>query len=238
MPKSSVLPVIASRLADRGSQSAMVQDRERSRTFEWSFLGLYALLLALVTSRYSMGYDEMQAWLIARDSNSLASLFHNMRYEAHPALSHLILYIPAHISWNPVCMQVINYVFAVAEAWLILSARKLHWSIRALAIFSFYGFYRYGVFPRNYMLAMLLLTAAARCLLAERQHRKLAILFLALSINTHFFAIPIAAILFLQMFCVHQRTCIGLKLTNIGRQFITISAPRVMLGRHSFRPIT
>jgi hypothetical protein len=99
---------------------------------------------------------------------------------------------------------VINYVFAVAEAWLILSARKLHWSIRALTIFFFYGFYRYGVFPRSYMLAMLLLTAAARCLLAERQHRKLAILFLALSINTHFFAIPIAAILFLQMFCISK----------------------------------
>ena len=144
----------------------------------------------------------MQAWLIARDSNSLADLFHNMHYEGHPLLWQLILYIPAHISWNPITMQVINYLFAVAEAWLILSARKLHWSIRALAIFSFFAFYQYGVHARNYMLAMLLLTAATRCLLAKRPHRKLSILFIALSINAHFFAIPIAAVLFIQMYCL------------------------------------
>jgi hypothetical protein len=160
------------------------------------------LLLALVSSRHAMGGDEMQAWLIARDSNSLADLFHHMRYEGHPALWQLILYVPAHISWNPISMQVINYVFAVAEAWLILSARKLHWSIRALAVFSCVVFYEHGLFARNYMLAMLLLTAAARCLLGERQHRKLAILFLALAVNAHFFAIPIAVVLFIQLYCL------------------------------------
>ena len=145
---------------------------------------------------------DPQAWLIARDSNSLADLFHNMRYEGHPALWQLLLYIPAHISWNPISMQAINYVFAVAEAWLILSARKLHWSIRGLTVFSFFVFYQYGVVARNYMLAMLLLTAAARCLLGDRPHRRFAILLLALSINTHFFAIPVAAVLAFQMFCI------------------------------------
>jgi hypothetical protein len=202
VPESLVPPVTESRIAQGGSQLAVAQGRWRSRAFEWSLLGLYLLLLALVTSRHAMAGDEMQAWLIARDSNSLAELFHHMRYEGHPALWQLILYIPAHISWNPISMHAINYVFAVAEAWLILSARKLHWSIRALAVFSFFVFYQYGLYARNYMLAMLLLTAAARCLLGERQHRKLGILFIALSINTHFFAIPIAAVLFIQMYCL------------------------------------
>ena len=202
MPESLVPPVTGSRLAEAGSQSEKAQGRSRSRVFEWSFLGVYAFLLALVNSRHAMAGDEMQAWLIARDSHSLADLFHHMRYEGHPLLWQLILYIPAHISWNPIAMQAINYAFAVAEAWLILSARRLHWSIRALAVFSFFIFYQYGLYARNYMLAMLLLTAAARCLLGERQHRKLGILFLALSINTHFFAIPIAAVMFIQMYCL------------------------------------
>lgn len=184
----------------------MVQDTGHNRRLEWLFLGVYAVLLALVTSRYSMGLDEMRAWLIARDSNSLAALFHYLRYEAHPALWYLILYIPAHISWNPISMQVINYLFAVAEAWLILSARKLHWLFRLLVIFSFYGFYRYGVFPRNYMLATLLLTAAVRCFLGERQHRILGILCLVLAINVHFFAIPIVIVLALQMLCISKVT--------------------------------
>jgi hypothetical protein len=178
----------------------LVQDCGHSRKFEWAFLGLYAFLLALLTARHVMWFDEVQAWLIARNSTSIADLFYNLRSEGHPALWYMLLYIPAHISWNPVSIQAINYLFSVVEAWLILSARKLPWSIRALAIFSYYGFYQYAVYARSYMLAMLLLTAAARCLLGEREHRKLAVLFLALSINTHVFAIPIAAALAVQMF--------------------------------------
>ena len=66
-------------------------------------------------------------------------------------------------------MQFVNFAFAITEAWLILSARKLHWSVRVLAIFSFFVFHNYAVVARNYMLALLLLTAAVRCLLAKAQ---------------------------------------------------------------------
>jgi hypothetical protein len=141
-----------------------------------------------------MWEDELQAWLIARDSNSLAELFNNLRYEGHPGLWYLLLYIPAHISWDPISMQVINYAIAVVEAWLILSAHKLHRAVRVLTIFSFFVFYQYGVVARNYMLATVLLTAAVRCLVGERQHRILGIVFLALAINTHFFAIPVVGV--------------------------------------------
>lgn len=182
----------------RGFGSAKERDLGRSRAFEWSLLGLFAFLLALITVRHEMWEDELQAWLIARDTSSLAGLFHNMRYEGHPVLWQLILYVPAHLSWNPASMQVINYMFAIAEAWMIVSARKLHPAIRALTIFSFFIFYQYGVVARNYMLAIVLLTAATRCFLAERPRRKLGVIFLALSINAHFFAIPIAAIVAFQ----------------------------------------
>ena len=163
--------------------------------FEWTLLGLFAILLALITWRHEMWIDEAQAWLIARDSHSLPALFHALRYEGHPALWYLILYIPAHLWANPVSMQVINFVIALALAWVVLTAQELPRPIRALIIFSFFVFYQYGVIARNYELAMLLLVAAARCLIGRRQHRKLAILLLALSINTHVFAVPVAVAL-------------------------------------------
>lgn len=194
---------------------AVAEDRWRSRAFEWSFLGLFALLLGLVTARHEMWEDELQAWLIARDSNSLPELFRNLHYEGHPLLWYLILYIPAHISWNPINMQVINYAIAVAEAWLILSARKLNWAIRILLIFSFFVFYQYGVVARNYMLAMVFLTAAVRCLVGEHQHRILAAVLLALAINTHFFAFPIAAVFALQLLFI-KRLSHG---RNVGKLF-------------------
>lgn len=140
-----------------------------------------------------MWKDEMQAWLLTRDSHSLFELFHHLRYEGHPALWYLLLYLPAHISWNPVSMQVLNYLISVCEAWLIVSARKLHWSIRLLTIFSYFIFFQHGAVARSYMLATVLLTAAVRCLIAANPKRKMAILFFALAINTHVFAAAIAA---------------------------------------------
>lgn len=169
--------------------------------FEWLLLALYTLFLGVVTVRHQLWSDEMQMWLIARDNPSLAGLFHSMSIEPHPALWYLLLDVVARISWNPSGMQFVNFAFAITEAWLILSARKLHWSVRVLAIFSFFVFHNYAVVARNYMLALLLLTAAVRCLLGERQHRKLAILFLALAINTHILAIPIAGAIALWAFC-------------------------------------
>lgn len=61
-----------------------------------------------------------------------------------------------------------------------------------LMLFSFFVFYQYGVEARSYELAFLLLVAAAKCLAGGQRQRNLAILLLALSLNTHAFAAPIA----------------------------------------------
>lgn len=162
---------------------------------------IYSVSLAAVTWRHEMWRDELQAWLIARDSLSISDLFHNLHYEGHPALWYLLLYLPAHLSWNPVSMQVINFLLAVINAWLILSARELPWYFRTLLVFGFFSFFMYGVAARSYMLSLVLLSAASRCLLGRSKHPILALAFLALAINTHVFAIPLVAILYLSLFC-------------------------------------
>jgi hypothetical protein len=164
--------------------------------FPVGMTALYAVLLGIVTWRHEMWRDELQAWLIARDSQSIADLFHNLRYETHPALWYLLLYIPAHVSWNPVSMQVINWLLATCNAWLILSARRLVWYIRILLVFGFFPFYLYGATARSYMLALLLLTAAARCFLNEHMRPRLGLALLALAIYTHVFAIPLVGVLY------------------------------------------
>jgi len=157
-----------------------------------------------------MWRDELQAWLIVRDSHSAGQLLHALHYEGHPLLWYLILYIPAHVSWNPVWMQVINGLFALGTAWLLLFARRLPLAVRTLLAFSFFFFYQYGVVARSYALTTLLLMAAAHCVLGERPRHMLAVLLLALAINTHVFAIPIAAALLLWMFWGEKRDgCIG-----------------------------
>ena len=55
-------------------------ERGGNASFRWRFavpaVGLYTALLLLVTWRHEMWRDELQAWLIARDSATLQVLFH------------------------------------------------------------------------------------------------------------------------------------------------------------------
>ena len=170
------------------------------RSFEYRACAAYAALLALVTLRHAMWRDELQAWLIARDSHSLLELLHTLRYEGHPALWYLLLYLPAHLSWNPAAMQALNYVLSLATAGLILSAREIPRAWRLLFVTSYFFFYQYGVIARSYELTVLLLIAASRCLLTDRPRPRLAALLLGLAVNAHFFAVPVAIVMALWYF--------------------------------------
>jgi hypothetical protein len=44
------------------------------------------VLLGLLLAHHEMWRNELQAWLLARDSDSLAELWRNTRYEEHPLL--------------------------------------------------------------------------------------------------------------------------------------------------------
>ena len=164
------------------------------------FLSLFAVLLAIVTWKHELYIDEAQAWLIARDSRNLLDLIHHLHYEGHPALWYLLLFLPAHLSFSIQWMQCINYLLAVSIAVLILSQRNLPMVIRVLLVFDGSLFFFGGIIARSYMLAGVLLIAAARCLLAKRPKHWFAITLLALAINAHFFAIPVAVGIFVWLY--------------------------------------
>ena len=132
----------------------------------YAFMGVFAVLLGLVTSQHEMYVDEAQAWLIARDSGNLLELAQHLRYEGHPALWYVLLYLPAHLSVSLVWMQVLNYVLSLAMAWLVLSERRMPLAMRVMSVFSVPLFFYMGVVARSYMLAAVLLVGAAR-----HQHR-------------------------------------------------------------------
>jgi hypothetical protein len=145
-----------------------------------------------------MYLDEAQAWLIAR--SSLLDLFHQLHYEAHPAAWYLLLYIPAHLSPHMQWIKAINFTLSLAMAWLIITARRVPLAARGLLLFTPVLFFAMGTLARSYMLAGVLLVAAVRCLTAERPRHWLAIALLAVAINTHFFAIPVAGAVFVFLY--------------------------------------
>jgi hypothetical protein len=157
------------------------------------FLGIFACLMIYGSYRHQLIFDEAQAWVIARDSHGLADLFQHLRYEGHPALWYLLLYAPAHLSGSVIWMKVIHCASSIVMGWLVARNNRMPRAVRILIIFSAYPLLFIGVFVRSYVLAALLLILAARCLFPQgRRHHWPGMLALALAINTHFLAIPIA----------------------------------------------
>jgi hypothetical protein len=99
-----------------------------------------------------------------------------------------------------IAVQCINFVLAILFAAQVIMFRKLPVVVRVLILFGVSVFFMMGVLARSYMLAGLLLIAAARMLLANTQRQWIALILLALAINTHFLAIPIVASIYLWLY--------------------------------------
>ena len=134
---------------------------------------VFAFVLLLLLWRHEMWRDELQAWLLVRDSSSLVDLWRNSRYEGHPLLWHLMLFPLAHLFAQPAVMKVLHWVIAVGCAALVVYRAPFPTFIKGAIIFSYLPLYEYGVISRNYGLTMLgvwlfcaLLRYSRTCLLA------------------------------------------------------------------------
>lgn len=126
----------------------------------WAALGFYALALGVLLHNHEPWRDEIQAWLLARDSGSLFELWRNTRYEGHPLLWHLLLWVLSRWSQNPATMQAAHGFIAVVIAGVFLASAPFSRLIRVLWVLGYFPLFEYGVISRNYGLAVLCLFAA------------------------------------------------------------------------------
>jgi hypothetical protein len=157
---------------------------------------LFVALGAFGIMHHEIWLDEAHHWLLARDSNSIPEMFYNARYEGHPALWNVLLYVVSHFSADPFVMQLLNLVLATIAVFLFLRFSPFTFFVSIGIVFSYFILYEYTVISRNYMLAFLLLVIAC-ALFRDRQKRflLLAIVLVLLS-QVHLFATIIAAGLF------------------------------------------
>lgn len=138
----------------------MVRGAELRRLLPGLAVAGYAAALGLLLTRHEPWRDEIQAWLLARDSPTLVDLWRNTRYEGHPLLWHLLLWCLAKISHDPVFMQGLHWLFAVATAATVLFLAPFPFGVRAAWVMGYLPFYEYGVVSRNYAPTALFLTLA------------------------------------------------------------------------------
>lgn len=108
-------------------------------------------------SNHVMWRDELEAWMMARDASNLSELFNNIKYQGHPSLWFLTLYVLARITPNPLIMQIFHLTLAVGVVYVALRFAPFTKLQKVLFIFGYYPFYEYCVISRNYSYGLLLL---------------------------------------------------------------------------------
>jgi hypothetical protein len=134
--------------------------------------------------RHTLYEDEVQAWVIARVSATPLALFHNLRYEGHPGLWHLLLWVVSRFTSDPSAQQFVQLAVAAGSWFLIYRCAPFSWLEKFLLLLGYFLFFEYFVLSRNYGL-MVLLGFGYIALRAHQPERPLAPwLVLALLANT------------------------------------------------------
>ena len=160
-------------------------------------LGLTFLFLAVgafTASHHEMWRDEIQAWLLARDSTSVFNLFANLKYEGHPGLWHLCLMPLSRITDSPVIMQMFHLLITGVTVYLFVRYSPFNWFQKLLFCFGYFVLYEYAIIARNYALGLLLITVF--CVLFRERYKRFiwvgCVLFLLAHTSVHALIVAIA----------------------------------------------
>jgi len=113
-------------------------------------------------SHHELWRDEIQAWNIAKASNSPLSLMHNLKYEGRPPLWHLILWVITKISDTPSSMKILAFSLSVASAFIFLRLKNFTRLEKSLLLLGFYFALGYSVVARDYNLILFFQVLAMR----------------------------------------------------------------------------
>jgi len=105
---------------------------------------------------HAMWRDEINVWLIARDSESLFELFRNIKYEGHPGLWYLCLFLLNQFTSNPVAMQIFHLFLATGFVYLFVKYSPFTPLQKTLFFLGYFPIYEYLLISRNYAIGILL----------------------------------------------------------------------------------
>ena len=176
----------------------------------WGAIAIAGVIGFLTLLQHPLWRDEMNVWLLARDSPTFAALIENIHYDrAHPGLWHLYVAALQALFHYPVAMQVGHWLLGLLSLILFWRFSAFPQWQKWLFTFGMLPFYEYSLVARNYALGMLFLFGI--CALwptRQRAYWPLAGL-VALLANTNVYAlwmaIAIAATLALEIGFAPQR---------------------------------
>lgn len=176
------------------ASAAPAMPRGDDGRFNAAVLIAFMLLAGYGSFHHQMWRDEIQAWLIARDSANPWEMVRNLHFDGHPILWYLLIWPGSRLTWNPDAMKPVSLLAATIGVALFLwrgpwsRAEKLLWP------FGYYALFEYTIRNRSYSIGLLLLIVF--CVLWHARERRIVAIatVLGLMSNVHlYFGVMAAA---------------------------------------------
>jgi hypothetical protein len=149
---------------------------------------LFVLAAGLGIARHEMWRDEVEAWLIARDSANIGEIMATLDYNGHPAPWYLGLHVLSRLTQDPAAMQVLHVVLAFGAVALFVVLSPFPTWAKVLFPFGYFPLYEYGIISRHYVIGVVLIFAFC-ALYGRRSHNTLLLgSILALLANANAYA--------------------------------------------------
>lgn len=120
----------------------------------------YFLLSFIGILHHEIWLDEAHHFLLARDSGSIAELYDNARYDGHPLLWNILLWIITRFSHDPFYMQLLHIFISASAVFVFLKYAPFNDLMKILFVFGYFMMYEYNIISRNYSISVLMLFAA------------------------------------------------------------------------------
>ncbi|MFA6058787.1 MAG: hypothetical protein WC756_11360 [Taibaiella sp.] len=168
-----------------------------SRILPWLAFVIYLVIASFTMMHHELWGDELHSWNMAKTSNTFLELMQNRRYEGHPPVWHIILWLITRFTHNPEYMQWVHLCIAAMAVYLVLFRSPLPLIIRILIPFGYYLLYEYAILSRNYMPGVLAGFLLCALLHKDFRYRLVIYYFLLLVMSyTHLLALILAG-------CIH-----------------------------------
>ncbi|QLE54938.1 hypothetical protein [Nostoc sp. TCL26-01] len=161
----------------------------------WLIIIIFSILGLIGILNHAMWRDELNPWLIVRDSQSFTDLIGNIRYEGHPILWYFSLAFLRRIIDNPVIMQLFHLAIAIASVAMFCLYSPFSHKQKFVFAFGFLPFYEYLVISRNYAFSLLFLFSFCTIFSSRKKNYVYLSLLLGLLANSNLYALFIATCL-------------------------------------------
>ena len=163
----------------------------------------FAIITFIGILNHSMWRDELNGWLIARDSSSFFDFFESVKYEGHPLLWYFLLWFLNKFTANPIIMQVVHWLISVATLSIFIIYAPFNTLQKVLFSFGYFPLYEYSLISRNYAFGILSIFLFCTCFQIRSRHRNYVTLafILAFMANTNAYCLLISIALGITLFC-------------------------------------